>query len=296
MRHGSLFSGIGGFELAAEWMGWENVFHCENNPIPRRVLQYYWPKAKSYEDIKETDFSVWRGRVDIITGGFPCQPFSTAGERRGTEDDRYLWPEMCRAIREARPRWVVAENVHGIITWDEGLVVKTIISEMEAEGYEVGLYVLPAAGVEAPHGRDRTFFIATDPKLHGLRTDAGAFGLEHERGGDARSFTPPPGERRTFADSHVEGLQERIQIGGRRIGKTQEQIRRRQLARAYSENRWGEFPTVSPFSNGDDGVSGRLDGISFSAWRRETIKAAGNAVVPQLVYQIFKTIEHLKQK
>jgi len=100
MTHASLFSGIGGFDLAAEWMGWENVFHCEINPFGQKILKYYWPKAISYGDITKTDFTIWRSRVDIITGGFPCQPFSIAGKRKGTADDRHLWPEMLRAIQE----------------------------------------------------------------------------------------------------------------------------------------------------------------------------------------------------
>src|SRR5687767_12981016 len=110
MVHGSLFSGIGGFDLAAHWVGWENAFHCDNNPFVSQILKYYWPNAINYENIKTTDFSIWRGRIDVISGGFPCQPFSTAGKRGGKDDYRYLWPEMLRAIREIRPPWVCGEN------------------------------------------------------------------------------------------------------------------------------------------------------------------------------------------
>lgn len=98
MTHASLFSGIGGAEVAAAMLGWENVFHCEINPFCRRVLEYWFPNSKSYEDITKTHFDEWRGRVDVLTGGFPCQPFSYAGKRGGANDDRYLWPHMCRAI------------------------------------------------------------------------------------------------------------------------------------------------------------------------------------------------------
>ena len=90
MIHGSLFSGIGGFDLASEWMEWQNAFHCEYNPFCQRVLKYYWPNAATYTDIRETDFTIWRNRIDILTGGFPCQPYSTAGKRKGKEDDRHL--------------------------------------------------------------------------------------------------------------------------------------------------------------------------------------------------------------
>lgn len=160
MTHASLFSGIGGFDIAAEWAGWDNVFNCEIADFPRKVLNYHFPNAVQYDDIKSTDFTVWRGRVDVLTGGFPCQPFSTAGKRKGTEDDRYLWPEMLRAIREIRPRWVVGENVLGIVNWNRGMVFEQVHVDLETEGYEVQAFVLPACSVGAPHRRDRTWFVA----------------------------------------------------------------------------------------------------------------------------------------
>jgi DNA (cytosine-5)-methyltransferase 1 len=160
MKHASLFSGIGGFDAAAEWMGWENVFHCEINPFGQQVLKYYWPNSTLYEDITKTDFSVWRGKIDILTGGFPCQPYSAAGKRLGTEDDRHLWPEMLRAIREIQPTWVVGENVRGLTNWNGGLVFNEVQVDLEAEGYEVQSFLLPAAGVGAPHERYRIWFVA----------------------------------------------------------------------------------------------------------------------------------------
>lgn len=160
MTHGSLFSGIGGFDLAAEWAGWKNLFNCEIDPFCQRILKYHFPNAEQYSDIKQTDFTIWRGRVDVLSGGFPCQPFSTAGKRKGTEDSRYLWPEMLRAIREISPRWIVGENVLGIVSWSGGLVFEQVCADLEAEGYEVQPYVLPAAGVGAPHQRQRVWFVA----------------------------------------------------------------------------------------------------------------------------------------
>ena len=176
MTHGSLFSGIGGFDLAAEWMGWQNVFHCEWNEFGQRVLKYYFPKAISYEDITKTDFTIHRGRIDILTGGFPCQPYSTAGKRLGKEDDRHLWPEMLRAIREIQPRFVVGENVRGLVNWNGGLVFDEVQTDLEAEGYEVQPFLLPACAVNAPHRRDRIWFVAyADGADAGndRRTDAG---------------------------------------------------------------------------------------------------------------------------
>lgn len=121
MRHGSLFSGIGGFDLAAEWMGWKNVFHCEINPFGQKVLHHYWPNAIQYSDITKTDFSKHEGTIDIISGGFPYQPYSNAGKRKGKEDERHLWPEMLRAIRQIQPRWIVGENVPGLLNWGGGI-------------------------------------------------------------------------------------------------------------------------------------------------------------------------------
>lgn len=119
MTHASIFSGIGGAELAAAWMGWTNLFHCEIQDFPRQVLDYWFPDSISYGDITRTNFEQWNGKVDVLTGGFPCQPFSLAGQRRGADDNRYLWPEMLRAIREINPTWVVGENVIGIKTMVE---------------------------------------------------------------------------------------------------------------------------------------------------------------------------------
>lgn len=160
MTHGSLFSGLGGFDLAAEWMQWDNIFHCEKDDFLQKILNYYWPNAKTHKDIKETNFTVYRGRVDILSGGFPCQPYSEAGKRLGTADDRHLWPEMLRAIREIQPRWVVPENVRGLTTWNDGMVFDQIQADMESEGYEVIPFLLPAAGVNAPHRRDRIWIVA----------------------------------------------------------------------------------------------------------------------------------------
>lgn len=160
MNHGSLFSGIGGFDLAAQWMGWYNVFHCEIEPFPRHVLQYYWPNSDSLSDIKKTNFKKYNGTIDILTGGFPCQPYSAAGKRKGTEDDRHLWPEMLRAIREVSPRWVVGENVRGLTNWNGGLVFDQVQADLEDAGYEVLPFILPACAVNAPHRRDRIWFVA----------------------------------------------------------------------------------------------------------------------------------------
>ena len=186
MTHASVFSGIGGPEVAATMLGWDNLFHCEINPFGRRVLDYWYPNSKSYEDITTTDFTEWRGRVNVLTGGFPCQPFSYAGKRGGAQDDRYLWPYMFRCIDQIRPDWVVAENVAGILTMveqgevsevasapalfdtfdrvrryqlRETFTLQRICDDLESHGYAVQPVLVPACGVGAPHRRDRVFII-----------------------------------------------------------------------------------------------------------------------------------------
>ena len=184
LTHASLFSGIGGAELAASWLGWTNVFHCEIQEFQRQVLEYWFPNSISYEDIKKTDFSEWRGHIDVLTGGFPCQPFSVAGKRKGAEDNRYLWSEMLRAIRQIQPTWVVGENVNGILSmvqpgketkmgrtddlFDESYIYRTeqqftldaICTDLERAGYSVQPFVIPACAVGAPHRRDRVWIVA----------------------------------------------------------------------------------------------------------------------------------------
>lgn len=160
MRHGSLFSGIGGFDLAAQWMDWENVFHCEIDPFCQRILRYYWPQAKTFTDIKTSTFTEYAGKIDILTGGFPCQPYSQSGKRLGKADERHLWPEMLRSIQEISPRWIVGENVRGIINWNRGVVFNEVQTDLEAAGYEVLPFLLPAYSVNADHERYRIFFVA----------------------------------------------------------------------------------------------------------------------------------------
>lgn len=171
LKHGSLFSGIGGFDLASEWMGWENIFQVEIDEFCQRVLQKNFPKTNKYYDIKKFDGTKYRGTIDIITGGFPCQPFSQAGKRKGSEDERALFPEMLRVIREVRPRWVVAENVGGIISIDNGDYFEEVCSQLQNEGYEVQPVIIPASSINAPHRRDRVWFVAHDKRTGLLRLE-----------------------------------------------------------------------------------------------------------------------------
>lgn len=300
MRHGSLFSGVGGFDLAAEWMGWENVFHCEKNDFCNQVLNYYWPNAKTYTDITTTDFTIWDGLVDVLTGGFPCQPFSVAGSRKGKSDVNYLWPQMLRAIREIRPGWIVGENVPGIVNWSKGLVFYELQTQMEAEGFEVFPPInLPACGVGAPHRRERIWFVAYSEsnRSNGLRR-LGESGFETYKSvgeKEQRERVWHDARRDAQAETSSDSLfnnGEKIQI------KKRESIIRSKLIsidEARGNRGWSDWPTQHPVSNGNDGLSSKLDGIAFSKWRQETIKAGGNAVVPEIPYQIFKAIEQFEK-
>jgi DNA (cytosine-5)-methyltransferase 1 len=294
MTHGSLFSGIGGFDLAAQWMGWTNVFHCEWNEFGQKVLKYYWPDAELFTDITKSDFTKYANKIDILTGGFPCQPYSTAGKRLGKEDERHLWPEMLRAIREIQPRWVVGENVRGLTNWNGGMVFDEVQADLEAQGYEILPFLLPACAVNAPHRRDRIWFIAhtnrdgrssKDTRRNESQSKGEGLQQQHE----VEQPEEPTYSRQFSSDTGNQGLQgSKINGGITSIG----QERNEQFTGLLRTN-WQEFPTQSPLCNGNDGLSTILDTetISFSKWRNESIRAAGNAIVPQVVFEIFKAIE-----
>lgn len=330
MNHGSLFSGGGGFDLAAEWMGWNNIFHCEIADFPKQILAYYWPNAKSYTNVKETDFSSYKGKIDILTGGFPCQPFSNAGNQKGTGDERYLWPEMLRAIREIQPRWVVGENVRGLVSWSKGMVFEQVCADLEAEGYEVFPALLPACGVNAPHRRERIWFIAFNSNTKGHRHRERQ-GIKVETASESSKIRKLERGSKRFRIQRATANTSRKRPGKlQNKGKTSRASKSSQLprriyrisyaadtniprqqkfnlttksnkqgfrARPYFKKlpNWKKFPTQSPVRCGDDGLSYKLDGITFPKWRNESIKLYGNAVVPQVVLQIFKSIQQYEK-
>ena len=357
MKHASLFSGIGGFDLAAEWMGWENIFHCEQNPFCQTVLKHHFPDSICHGDITKTDFIPYANKIDILTGGFPCQPFSVAGKQLGTKDERHLWPEMLRAIREIKPRFVVGENVGGLISWNGGLVFEQVHIDLETEGYEVQSFILPAVGVNAPHRRNRVWivgyskhngYVATQKRRNdnkpsikagtdkigefegtnsiqsSIIADSGSVGRERRRGKKSKGWendgtkiclfctikgfstfrTTPHSESKRIAELRIGEKQEYTEYGsigangafadsdgGRQPCKKYGQTQSRRFTEKSIPSDWQNFPTQSPLCNGNDGISSELDGITFSKWRNESIKAGGNAIVPQVVYQIFKAIQ-----
>jgi len=311
MTHGSLFSGIGGFDLASEWAGFTNLFNCEWEEFPRKVLKHHFPNAEQYEDIHDFDATKYNGRIDILSGGFPCQPFSVAGKRKGSEDERHLWPEMLRIIRACEPRWIVGENVRGLVSWSNGLVFQEVCADLEALGYSVQSFIIPACATGAPHRRDRVWIVAhnhnrdrTEERLQTGRQvdvyriegnrnapDTQRLRLEHTE----KSGSVEERERKTRLN-----VAESIETNGERgnapdtdsTGTRQDnrQGESGQLDQKSERNDWEDFPTVPPICGGDDGLPKELDGITFPKWRRESIKAYGNAIVPQVAYRIFQCI------
>lgn len=342
-NHISLFSGGGGFDVAAEWMGWDNIAHCEINEFCLQILKYYWPNATTHTDIKSTDFTIYRGLIDIVSGGFPCQPYSVAGKRKGTEDERHLWPEMLRAIREIQPPFVVGENVPGIVSWDDGVVFEQVQADLETEGYEVQTYILPVAGINGPHARHRVWFIAycESNRGNGRCADSNREKSCPEIGSDVFSQVTRYGNFGTSSNSNRNDAERQgyVQVGCtesevQAIKKERKRFRpiikrisrKRTVTYARSSRlqkyawskfksiygqeksyqgsefsripakgkQWRNWPTQSPLCDGDDGFSAKLDGITFSKWRKETIKLGGNSVSPELVFEIFTAIEKFK--
>jgi len=316
MTHGSLFSGIGGFDLAAHWMGWDNTFHCEWNPFGQKVLKHHFPNSISYNDITKTDFTIHEGRIDILTGGFPCQPYSSAGERLGKADERHLFPEMLRAIKEIKPKWIIGENVRGLVSWGGGVVFHEVCSDLEREGYEVQPFLIPAASKDAPHRRERIWFIAYSDGIRsgqsGDRRQTKQFNKDGKEGVVTNSelhenrysnnggSKQEEGDLRRGKESNVpdslysDGISTNTNGIGSSWGNSEtigEVRQEKQFEAQYSSKGWQSFPTTPCIRGGDDGLSHELDSISVSKWCKESIKGYGNAIVPQVAYEIFKTIE-----
>ncbi len=322
MKHLDLFSGIGGFAYAVDQV-WENAEHifCDNDKFCQQVLKKHWSNSKIYEDIRTiTDTNKltlqWEGGnkegklgqatgesdknrkttvcgtttysgpgIDLLTGGFPCQPFSQAGRRKGTGDDRYLWPEMLRVIRLTQPTRVIAENVAGLLTISEGLVFEQVCTDLEKEGYEVQPFIIPAVAVNAPHRRDRVWIIAHAKGLGGER------GPEEIRGEDGRQVgelhTESHGADSDAPDSERKGY-------ARQEHKARQSTRysRGSQSPDWSAN-WVEVATE--LCRVDDGLSEGLDitGWSKAGHRVQRLKSLGNSIVPQVVVEIMKGIKTL---
>jgi DNA (cytosine-5)-methyltransferase 1 len=248
MKHASLFSGIGGFDLAAQWMGWENVFQVEIEPFCQKVLEKNFPTTKRYGDIKQFDGTEYSGAIDILTGGFPCQPFSKGGKRAGTDDDRYLWPQMLRVIREVRPQFIVAENVANLIK----MGIEYMFDDLANSGYTTEIFIIPACAVKALHRRDRVWICAHSNKN----------AISHH----TRKIRAAPSENES-----------KTQRKDGKWGGTE-------FSAICNEQNWIEVATR--ICGIDNGLPGRMDRIG----------SVGNAIQPQVAYEIFKAIELIESK
>ena len=313
MKHIDLFSGIGGFALAIDrvWPGTEHIF-CDNEPFSQEILKKHWPGSQIYGDIRTLTANAERSRhihresekqsaksniktqrkpvADIptpfiLTGGFPCQPFSQAGRRKGTEDDRHLWPEMLRVIQEFSPEWVVGENVGGLITWNNGLVFEQVCSDLEGEGYEVQSFVIPAVAVNAPHRRDRVWIIANRRQQSEGKQKSGSSGRgkpSHSPGKQSEK-----GNGFTNKDSDASnGPGKRLEGGDLSKEPSKKEWRRDSRQIDWNQN-WLEIATR--FCRMDDGLPRRMD-------RNPRLKALGNAIVPQVAEEIMRAIKLSTQK
>jgi len=266
--HLDLFSGIGGFAIAAERCGWKTVAFCEREKFCQRVLQKHWPSVPIIDDIHDLDGREYRG-VSLITGGFPCQPFSQAGQQRGADDERAIWPEMLRVIREARPRFVVGENVAGIIN----MALDDVLSSLEAESYSVGAVVVPACAVDAKHRRDRVWILGADtlakPTIQkdNFRKSrlVGASEARKEKTGENVGDGC-----KNVAYTGSEGLQRRERCG---------ETRKKESPGRHSTecSKWSIEPDVGRVAHGIPERSHRLRGL-------------GNAIVPHVAEQVLTAL------
>jgi DNA (cytosine-5)-methyltransferase 1 len=269
-----LFSGIGGFSLGLESVGFETVGFCEIDPFCQKVLKKHWPDIPIHEDIKELDGHEYRGSVRLVCGGFPCQPYSLASRHRsGSEDDRHLWPEMFRVIREVQPDWVIGENVLGIVSME----LDNVLADL-GDSFDVQTFDIPAVAVNARHLRHRVWIIGRAKRLadanatrqHSDQADGwgeGSQGSQHDARGRSQVMADTSSER--MEGNRPAGFEEpRASPGATLSGRD---------CSGSGANQWS---SLEPVGRVVDGFPGRVD----------ELRSLGNAVVPQLVSQIGRLI------
>ena len=307
-----LFSGIGGFSYGLDQVGFKTVAFCEMDQYCKLVLQKHWKGVKIYNDVKELkgeEIIKEHGTIDIVVGGFPCQPFSIAGARKGTDDNRHLWPEMFRIIKELKPRWVIGENVRGIVSIQNGMVFENVCTDLEGEGYEVRAFNIPAAGVGAPHKRERVWIVANSRRT--LRQGSELEGENANEGGQENAYqhqrssgTP----EHNVADTNT-GLSEQsnqeVQARGNTLNSSsgdvadtnsqrqQEQCGTESVQEEGNESQrsssqarhtgWESEPDVGRVAHG---LSGRV----------HRLKALGNSIVPKIAEEIGRAIAIAEKK
>ena len=290
--HLDLFSGIGGFALAARWAGFETIQFVEYEPYAQKVLAKNFPGVPIAGDIFEFDATEFLG-VGLLTGGFPCQPFSVAGKQLGNKDDRAIWPQMLRVIREARPAWVIGENVSGIITME----LDNVLSDLEGEGYTTQTLVIPAAGVDAKHRRERVWILAHTTGTRGsggegcmetdgcnLREEVQTRLRTSEDLANSNSGLCNRENKGIFAGGNaVDNGSENVADSDSKRGCSRETNREdaedvRESSRCEKHGYWLTEPSVGRVVNG---LPNRVD----------RLKGLGNAIVPQVAYEIMRCLK-----
>ena len=309
MRHVDLFSGIGGFALAASWVWcgqYQPIAFCEIDEWCQRVLKKHWPEVPIYSDIRELKGDRF-GAVDLVTGGFPCQPFSVAGKRAGEKDDRYLWPEMLRVITEAQPRWVLGENVVGIVRME----LDTLLSDLEAEGYETQSFIIPACGVNAPHRRNRVWIVA---HANGRRQQGQDISVRSGGSYQAQSIVSRSSQNAAYSQSASRNRKTPGQQSGKTGGRgSQSRTNVADPSRTGLAQSWtpGELSTQTgdaPTSTQRRGGLGRELGQTW--WdaepelgrvahgiphRVDRLRSLGNAIVPQIAHVIMQAMKRTEE-
>jgi DNA (cytosine-5)-methyltransferase 1 len=309
-----LFSGIGGFSHGLDKVGFKTVAFCEMDEYCKLVLQKHWKGVKIYNDVKELkgeEIIKEHGTIDIVVGGFPCQPFSVAGARKGTDDNRHLWPEMFRIIKELKPRWVIGENVRGIVSIQNGMVFENVCTDLEGEGYEVRAFNIPAAGVGAPHKRERIWIVANS-----RRTLRQGSELEGENADESKQENADQYQRSSststdnVADTHTRlsnGSVEEVQ-SGRQTFDTSSQ--RTDVAYTYSQRQQEQCGTESVQKEGNESQRSSSQ-ARHTGWESEPdvgrvahglsgrvhrLKALGNSIVPKIAEEIGRAIAIAEKK
>ena len=295
MKHLSLFSGIGGFDYAAEQIGWQNVACVEIDEFCQKVLRKNFPKVNIYNDIikfNKNEAKKYQGTIDIISGGFPCQPFSNAGRRKGESDERYLWSEMLGTITQIQPHWVVAENVSGIISIQEGLVFNKVITDLENEGYQVQTFIIPACSKNAPHRRDRVWFVAYSNEF-GNRKNKRKDIEEKEKLWREKKGNVSERCNQSWNVANTNS----IRLQGKKKDKEMEGSRPIKSNCRNRDTRKRGCKSESTVCGMDDGFSYWMDRNpqpttkERGSERTKRLKALGNAIVPQIALEIFNTID-----
>ena len=326
ITHGNLFSGIGGWELAAERCGWENMFQVEIDKFCQKVLAKNFPKTKRYEDIKEFDGTKYRGAVDVLSASPPCQPSSVAGKRKGKSDDRWLWQETLRICGEIKPSFIIFENPPGILTLEIGKPFQEILLALESKGYSIEIFNLPAASQEAWHRRERIWILAysgcrdtwqsSNTKKVALEQNStenrsnktcGSSSNGRKRiytySNSLRSYREEINTNKGGCESQYKSNESYKDVPGTDNSRFQKCGKQRQLSKESTQNSGWEIESC--MGRMVSGLPPELDGY----WDREPenvprvatgvkdrvsrLKGLGNAVVPQIPYIFFQIIDRI---